>query len=89
MSDKEGANEVKMAIMTTEEAINCLIYPTSCSQNQYNEAARMAIDALRREESTRKMLKNEKAEYQQWIKTNYKRGRISAFYDALGINYME
>ena len=53
-----------------------------------SEALEMAIQALKREDKTRQMFEAEKNKaYCRSV--DYRDGRISAFYDALGINYAD
>lgn len=52
------------------------------------KALDMAIQALKREDETRRMLETEKNKA-YWRSKDYRSGRISAFYDALGVNYAD
>ena len=53
-----------------------------------DEALDMAVQALTREDETRQMLEAEKNKaYCRSV--DYRDGRISAFYDALGVNYAD
>ena len=54
----------------------------------YSEAVDMAIQALTREDKTRQMLEAEKNK-SYGRSEDYRDGRISAFYDALGVNYAD
>ena len=53
-----------------------------------DEALDMAVQALTREDETRRMLEAEKNKA-YCRSEDYRSGRISAFYDALGINYAD
>lgn len=53
-----------------------------------DEALDMAIQALTREDETRQMLEAEKNKT-YCRSEDYRNGRISAFYDVLGVNYAD
>ena len=53
-----------------------------------DEALDMAVYALTRENETRQMLEAEKNKA-YFRSKDYRDGRISAFYDALGVNYAD
>ena len=77
--------------MTPEEAISYLRrygYFIAHDSSKVEEALNMAIEALTRENETRQMLEAEKNKAYCRSK-DYRSGRISAFYDALGVNYAD
>lgn len=53
------------------------------------ESIKMALEALKRQESAIRMLNMEERDGTKWHSREYSNGRISAFYDALGINYTD
>ena len=77
-------------MITIEQAIQNIID----IKNMYTwstgaeEALDMAIQALTREDKIRQMLESEKKKVHcRYVE--YRDGRISAFYDALGVNYAD
>lgn len=83
--------------MTEKEAIQMLermIDPDPWEDNGLSdnakEALQMGIDALEKQRTTREMLEDEEKRYcHEWKRTDLSRGRISAFHDALRIDYSD
>lgn len=80
--------------MKPEEAIKNLKLMQAAIEWEYpmDYAATIdaAIEALENQAAAQKMLEVEKAKYiYKWHRPDLSRGRISAFYDALGINYSD
>lgn len=73
--------------MKPEEAIS-ILKSWRITGDKSHEAMNMAVYALTREDKIRQMLEAEKSRA-YFLSEDYRNGRISAFYDALGANYAD
>ena len=83
--------------MTEQEAIQMLErlldpdpWEDDGLSDKAKQALQMGIDALEKQRTTREMLEDEERKYRfEWKRTDLSRGRISAFHDALRIDYSD
>ena len=86
MTTKEAMANLENILEEATRTEDSVCYVTS----EDAETLKIAIKVIKNQTIAEQMLKDEKDKYPiEWKRPDLSRGRISAFYDALGIDYSD